>query len=150
MTTWKLEDLRGKIWVTRKGIKVDRIACAWLIRRFIDPEARFRFVDPKAAKPRPGELRFDMYEGEFTHEGDWCSFETFLHRLGLEDPALQALGEVIHDVDLKDGKFKRPEVPGFERAIHGVAFLHEKDEDRLTTGSGVMDAFHAAFQGKRV
>ncbi len=149
VATWRREELQGKTWVTRKGIQVDRIACAWLIRRFIDPEARFRFVDPKTAKTRSGELRFDMFEGEFTHEGDWCSFETFLHRLGLEDPALQALGEVIHDVDLKEAKFKRPEVHGFERAIHGVALLHAKDEDRMAAGSGVMDAFHAAFQGKR-
>jgi hypothetical protein len=142
---WRLEDLRGRTWVTRKGIHVDRIACAWLIRRFIDPEARFRFVDPKGATIRKGELRFDMFEGEFTHEGDGCSFETFLQRLGLEDPALHALAELVHDVDLKDEKFKRPEVAGFDRAILGVALLHAKDEDRLEAGSRVLDAFHAAF-----
>jgi hypothetical protein len=168
--TWDLKDLQGRTWVTRKGMHVDRIACAWLIRRFIDPEARFRFVDPKTTVARKDELRFDMFEpvagakghpskmgakrarkdgvrvGEFTHEGDWCSFETLIHRLGLEDPALHALGEVIHDVDLKDAKFKRPEVSGFDRAILGVALLHTKDEARLTAGSGVLDAFYAAFQ----
>ncbi len=145
-STWNLKDLQGRTWVTRKGMHVDRIACAWLIRRFIDPEARFRFVDPKTTVARKDELRFDMFEGEFTHEGDWCSFETLIHRLGLEDPALHALGEVIHDVDLKDAKFKRPEVSGFDRAILGVALLHTKDEARLTAGSGVLDAFYAAFQ----
>jgi hypothetical protein len=144
--TWDINDLQGRTWVTRKGMHVDRIACAWLIRRFIDPEARFRFVDPKTTMARKGELRFDMFEGEFTHEGDWCSFETLIHRLGLEDQALHALGEVIHDVDLKDAKFKRPEVSGFDRAILGVALLHAKDEARLTAGSGVLDAFYAAFQ----
>ncbi len=144
--TWAIKDLQGRTWVTRKGLHVDRIASAWLIRRFIDPQARFRFVDPKTTVARKGELRFDMFEGEFTHEGDWCSFETFLNRLGLEDPALHALGELIHDVDLKDAKFKRPEVPGFDRAILGVALLHAKDEARLTAGSGVLDAFYAAFQ----
>lgn len=144
--TWNLKDLQGRTWVTRKGIHVDRIACAWLIRRFIDPEARFRFVDPKTAVARKDELRFDMFEGEFTHEGDWCSFETLVHRLGIEDPALHALGEVIHDVDLKDAKFKRPEVSGFDRAILGVALLHDKDEARLEAGSGVLNAFYAAFQ----
>lgn len=144
--TWNLKDLQGRTWVTRKGMHVDRIACAWLIRRFIDPEARFRFVEPKTTVARKGELRFDMFEGEFTHEGDWCSFETLIHRLGFEDPALHALGEVIHDVDLKDAKFKRPEVSGFDRAILGVALLHSKDEARLAAGSGVLDAFYAAFQ----
>lgn len=143
---WNIKDLQGRTWVTRKGMHVDRIACAWLIRRFIDPQARFRFVDGKTTEVRKGELRFDMFEGEFTHEGDWCSFETFIHRLGLEDPTLHALGEVIHDVDLKDAKFKRPEVPGFDRAILGVALLHAKDEARLEAGSGVLNAFYAAFQ----
>ncbi|HJV47887.1 MAG TPA: chromate resistance protein ChrB domain-containing protein [Geothrix sp.] len=143
---WSLEDLQGRTWVTRKGIHVDRIASAWLIRRFIDPQARFRFVDPKATPARKGELRFDMFEGEFTHEADRCSFETLLHRLGLEDPALHALGELIHDIDLKDAKFRRPEVAGFDRAIQGVALLHAKDEPRLAAGSGVLDAFYAAFQ----
>jgi len=144
--TWDIKDLHGRTWVTRKGMHVDRIACAWLIRRFIDPEARFRFLEPKSTVARKGELRFDMFEGEFTHEGDWCSFETLVHRLGLEDPALHALGEIIHDIDLKDAKFKRPEVSGFDRAILGVALLHQKDEARLAAGSGVLDAFYAAFQ----
>lgn len=144
--TWNLEELQGRTWVTRKGIHVDRIACAWLIHRFIDPKARFRFVEPKTTSVRKGELRFDMFEGEFTHEGDWCSFETLIHRLRLEDPALHSLAELIHDVDLKDAKFKRPEVPGFDRAILGVALLHPKDEARLAAGSVVLDAFYAAFQ----
>jgi hypothetical protein len=142
---WRSEDLKARTWVTRKGLHVDRIACAWMIRRFLDPEATFRFVEAKAAVP-PGALRFDMFEGEFTHEGDRCSFETLLHRLGFQDAALHALGEVIHDVDLKDGKFKRPEVPGFDRAILGVVLLHARDEDRLAAGSAVLEAFYAAFQ----
>jgi hypothetical protein len=146
---WSLEELRGRTWVTRKGIHVDRIACAWLIRRFIDPEARFHFVDAKTTAGAEGELRFDMFEGEFTHEGDWCSFETLLHRLSLDDAALHALAELVHDVDLKDGKFKRPEVPGFDRAILGVALLHGKDEDRMVAGGAVLEAFYAAFQRVR-
>lgn len=144
--TWKVEDLQGRTWVTRKGIFVDRIACAWLIRRFIDHEARFRFVEAKGAPIRKGELRFDMFEGEFTHEGDGCSFETFIHRLGLEDPALHALAEVIHDLDLKDAKFKRPEAAGFDRAILGIAQIHRKDQARLEAGSALLDAFYTAFQ----
>ncbi len=136
-----LRDLQGCTWVTRKGLHVDRIACAWLIRRFIDRSARFRFVDPKTYKHRRGEQRFDMFAGEFTHEGDGCSFETFLSRFGLQATGLKALAELIHDVDLKDHKFKRPETEGFARAIQGVALLHAKDEARLESGSMVLDAF---------
>ncbi len=136
-----LRDLQGRTWVTRKEIHVDRIACAWLIHRFIDRSARLRFVDAKTYKHRRGEQRFDMFEGEFTHEGDGCSFETFLSRLGLQAPGLQALAELIHDVDLKDHKFKRPETDGFARAIQGVALLHAKDQARLESGSVVLDAF---------
>ncbi len=136
-----LRELQARTWVTRKGLHVDRIACAWLIRRFIDPDARIRFVDPKIHKHRRGELRFDMFEGEFTHEGDGCSFETFLSRLNLRAQGLKALAELIHDVDLKDHKFKRPETDGFARAIQGVALLHAKDGARLEAGSVVLDAF---------
>ena len=81
------DEYRGRTWVTRKGIFVDRIASAWLIRRFIDPDARFRFVARGRPSRTKGELRFDMFEAEFTHEGDRCTFETLLDRFGLEDAA---------------------------------------------------------------
>src|SRR5205823_11106796 len=74
-TSYRIQDYRGRTWVTRKDIHVDRMACAWLIRRFIDPKAKFRFVPGKTHIPKNGEVRFDMFEGEFTHEGDRCSFE---------------------------------------------------------------------------
>src|SRR5215468_4458961 len=106
-------------WVTRRGIHVDRMASAWLIRRFIDPAARLRFVDPRSYRHQPGELRFDMFEAEYTHEGELCTFEVLLSRFGLDSAALRALGEIVHDVDLKDSKFARPETPGFERVIAG-------------------------------
>ncbi len=75
ITATRREDLQGKTWVTRKGIHVDRMASAWFVRRFIDSGARFKFVPPKGYKPLPDELRFDMFEAEFTHEGDRCSLE---------------------------------------------------------------------------
>ena len=93
--------------MTREGVYVDRIASAWLIRRFIDPEARFKFVSGKGYRPQEGELRFDMFEAEFTHEGDKCTFEVLLERAGLKDSALRAIAEIIHDIDLKDDKFGR-------------------------------------------
>lgn len=98
---------RGRTWVTRKGVHVDRMASAWLIRRFIDPQARFKYVPSRGYEPEPGELRFDMFDAEFTHKGDRCTFEVLLDRTGLEDAALRAISEVVHDVDLKDAKFGR-------------------------------------------
>jgi len=80
------ETLRNRTWVTREGVYVDRIASAWLIRRFIDPQAQFKFVSGKGYRPQEGELRFDMFEAEFTHEGDKCTFEVLLDRCGLKTP----------------------------------------------------------------
>ena len=94
-----LFELKGRTWVTRRGMFVDRIGSAWLIRRFIDPDARFKFVPAKGYAPEAGELRFDMFEAEFTHEGDRCTFEVLLSRGGLErDPGLAAIGEIVHDI----------------------------------------------------
>ena len=107
-------ETRGRTWVTRENVRVDRIASAWLIGRFIDPEARFKFVPAKGYVPSPGELRFDMFEADFTHEGDRCTFEVLLERFGVSDPALVAVAEIIHDIDLKDDKFSRPERAGVE------------------------------------
>jgi hypothetical protein len=137
---------RGRVWVTRRGIHVDRIASAWLIRRFIDPAASFQFVTEKTYAHTQGELRFDMFNGEFTHEGDLCSFEVLLKRFGLVDPALVALGEIIHDVDLKESKFARPETAGFERLISGICASHKEDADRLARGSAILDDFFESFR----
>src|SRR5205807_6991598 len=108
--------VRGRTWVTRRGVFVDRIASAWLIKRFIDPDARFKFVAPGGYVPRKGELRFDMFEAEYTHEGDRCTFETLVRRFRLRDPALRAIGEIVHDIDCKDAKFGRAEVTEIGRA----------------------------------
>ena len=80
--------LQGKIWVTRRNLFVDRLACGWLIRRFIDEEAVFKFVRGPQYAPQPGELRFDLFDGEFTHEGDRCTFEVMIRRCRLQDRAL--------------------------------------------------------------
>ena len=135
--------VRGATWVTRTGIKVDRISSAWLIRRFIDPAARFKFVPAKGYRPAAGELRFDMFQGEYTHEGDHCTFETLLVRFGLTDPALRALGEIIHDVDCKDDKFVRPEAAGIASLIDGLALAYSDDAERLERGGAVFEGLYA-------
>jgi len=147
-------DYRGRTWVTRSGIFVDRIASAWLIRRFIDPQARFKFVDPDDTRRAKGELRFDMFEGEFTHEGDRCTFETLLERFELDAPPLRSIAEVVHDIDLKDGKFGREDAAGIERVLAGIAAAHPNDSTRLERGCQMFDELYAllsldtALQGR--
>jgi hypothetical protein len=137
----------NRIWVTRRGIHIDRIASAWLIRRFVDPRARFRFVDPKEP-PREGEVRFDMVGGDFSHEGDRCTFETLVARTGLTERALAEIGEIVHDIDLKDDKFARPEAPGIERLITGLALANPRDEARLERGLVLFDELYQSFRKK--
>jgi len=145
-----LSELKDKTWVTRKGIYVDRIASAWFVRRFVDPGARFKFVPAKDYKPVPGEIRFDMFEAEFTHEGDRCTLEILIERTGLNDPAVRRIAEIVHDIDLKDSKFGRQETPGIEQVIAGIAMAHKDDESRLARGSAVFDDLYELFKRKRV
>lgn len=140
--------LTGRTWVTRRGVKVDRIASAWLIRRFLDAKARFRFVDPKTVEPRAGELRFDMVGGDFTHEGDRCTFETLLARTRVRDPALRGIAEIVHDIDVKDGKFARPEAAGIEKVLSGLLRSTTEDEARLQRGFALFDQLYESFRGK--
>jgi hypothetical protein len=141
--------LEGRTWVTRQGVHVDRIASAWLIRRFIDPAARFKFVPPKGYAPRSGELRFDMFEAEFTHEGDRCTFEMLLERFHLSDRGLKAISEIVHDIDLKEAKFGRAEVEGVRALIAGICMATRDDDERLARGEAVFDHLHQYLRKKR-
>jgi hypothetical protein len=144
-----LRGLHGRTWVTREGVHVDRIASAWLIRRFIDPEPSFKFVPSKGYVLQPGELRFDMYEAEFTHEGDRCTFEVLVERAGLDDPAVRTIGEIVHEIDLKDGKFGREETAGVAGLIGGIVLAHPDDEQRLARGAAVLDDLYQHFRNKK-
>jgi hypothetical protein len=138
-------NFKAKTWVTRKGVYIDRIACAWLIRRFIDSDGRFRFVSGKNYRPRPDNVRFDMFEGDFTHEGDLCSFEVLVERFFPKDRALAEIGRIVHDLDLKDGKFRKPETAGVGSLIEGVALTQKADESRLVAGAAIFDQLYAYF-----
>jgi len=142
-------DVRGRTWVTRRGIHVDRMASAWLIRRFIDPEARYEFVPGNEYAPRHGELRFDMFQAEFTHDGDLCTFEVLLRHFRLAEPALRSLAEIVHDIDLKDGKFARPEALGLDRLIAGIALRHQDDAARLSEASAAFDSLYEYFRRRK-
>jgi len=144
-STLSMGEHQGRTWVTRTGIKVDRMASAWLIRRFIDPKARFKFVAAKGYEPAPRELRFDMFDAEFTHQGDRCTFEVLVERFGLDgDSRLRHLAEIVHGIDLKDGKFAREEAAGIGRLVTGIAAAHPGDEDRLARGTALFEDLYAA------
>jgi hypothetical protein len=147
--------LKGRVWVTRQGVQIDRIASAWLIRRFIDDAARFKFVAGTGYKPQPDEVRFDMFEGGFTHRGDRCTFEVLVSEVlaaagsGTPDPALVAIGEIIHDIDLKDDKYRREETAGIRNVIAGIAASQPDDEQRLARGAAMLDDLYGYFAAKR-
>jgi hypothetical protein len=135
----------GATWVTRQGVHVDRIASAWLIRRFIDPAARFKFVPARGYRPRRAEIRFDMYEAEYTHEGDECTFQTLVRRFGVKDRAVTAIGEIVHDIDCKDEQFGRPETRGVSSLVRGIASQHDDDAERLERGAALFDDLYASL-----
>jgi hypothetical protein len=145
----KIADYRGRVWVTRKNVHVDRIGCAWLIERFIDPKARFKLVPGQGYVAKDREVTFDMFEAEFTHVGDRCSFETLIHDFGIREPGLGALAEIIHDIDVKDGKFARAEAPGIAAMVAGIAVAHPKDEDRLELGGRMFDSLLELYRRRR-
>jgi hypothetical protein len=134
------EDLTGRVWVTREHVFVDRIACAWVVKRFIDGDARFKFVPAQGYRPQPGELRFDMFEGEIGHEGDRCSMETLIARAGLTDDAtLAVIAQIVHDIDLKDDTFARPETAGLFQILTGVCAPDRSDEQRIARATAIFN-----------
>ncbi len=135
--------------MTRKGIQVDRIASAWLIRRFVDVRARFRFIDPKRETARAGEIAFDMVGGDFTHEADRCTFETLRRRAGVKDPAIAPIAQIVHEIDLKDGKFGRPETRGIERILAGIFQPAPATRSAWTGGSPSSTSSTSPFAGNQ-
>jgi hypothetical protein len=134
------KDFHGKIWLTRPRPEVDRVGSAWLIKKFIDPEARFVF----ATKPteHASAIPFDMSDVEFTHQGDACTFETLLRRFAIADKAAKALGEMVHDADLEDGKFGRVECIGLEAMFKGLGKTSLSDEEILAKGFVCFDGLY--------
>ena len=125
----------------RMGGSIDRMASAWLIRRFVDPKARFDFRETQTPRT-PGDVTFDTFEGDFTHDGDRCTFEVLCLRFGLVDPTLPYLGELVHDLDLKDGRLGRSEALVLEALVEGLRRLHDEDHDLLTRGIALFEALY--------
>ena len=137
----RAEDYRGRTWVTRPGVHVDRMASAWLIRRFIDDRARFRFSG--------NGIRFDMPNGDFTHDAARCTFEVLRDRFGNADKGVRAIGEIVHDIDLKDAAFERDETAGVAALVAGIALAHRDDKERLARAAQLFDELYEFFRRKR-
>jgi hypothetical protein len=128
-------DFQGRRWVTRPRPFVDRLACAWLIRRFIDPTAEIRY----ASRRTGDDVAFDMGGGEFRHLGNRCTFEVMVAAFGLDAPGLRAIGEIVHEIDLHDGRFARPEVTGIEAVLAGWRDGALADEEIEAAGLRLFD-----------
>ncbi len=135
---------QGKRWVTRRNLHIDRLASAWLIKRFIDERPRFHFVSEGGKID--GGIHFDMFEAEFTHVGEDCTFETLIKQFALIDnSALREIAEIVHDIDLKDGKYNRLEAVGLDSTIRGLALLLENDRKLLNQCSVIFDGLYEQF-----
>jgi hypothetical protein len=138
------DSFRGRMWVTRPRPGIDRMGSAWLIKRFIDPEAHFGFVDQP---PTTGDaVPFDMFGVEFTHRGEWCTFETLAHTFAVGDSASERLAAIVHDLDLKDARFGAPEAGAVGALVEGLQALYADDHALLDTGMTMFEALYRAFE----
>jgi hypothetical protein len=137
-------DYKGKLWLTRPRPEIDRVGSAWLIRKFIDPEARFTFAETPTAQPAA--VPYDMLDVEFSHHGDCCTFETLIDQFGIRDRTARILAELIHDADLEDDKFHRVEGFGVERIFKGWAKQGLSDQEILAKGCDCFDGLYAEFK----
>jgi hypothetical protein len=133
---------QGRCWVTRPRPYVDRLACAWLIRRFIDPAAVIRFGESPAA----GDVTFDQEGAEFGHHGNLCTFETLLLAFDLDDAALRSVAEIVHEIDLRDGRYLRPETAGLDTILTGWQRVGLSDSQMEANGMAVFDALYNALR----
>jgi hypothetical protein len=141
-----LRGLRGRHWITRPRPHVDRVASAWLIKRFIDPEATFLFAEPGDFPPDA--IPFDTPGVDLSHDGDDCTFETLMKRAGLRDRRLARLAEIVHEADLRDGKFAREEARGIDLAIRGLLAADADDQRVLAHGVALFEGLYAGASGK--
>jgi hypothetical protein len=138
------KNFRGRTWQTRPRPQIDRVGSAWLVRKFVDPQATFVFA---AKPPKHGDIiPFDMLDVEFSHEGDRCTFETFVRRFAIEDKAVRKIAEMIHDADLDDAKFQRFECIGIDRVLKGWGKTAMSDDEILARGFVCFDGLYEFLQ----
>ncbi|MBI3731961.1 MAG: chromate resistance protein [Chloroflexi bacterium] len=136
-----IAEYRQRCWVTRPRPHVDRLACIWLIRRFVNPQARVRY----ALRPEPDEIAFDFSEGQFGHQLGLCTFEAMLAAFGLSEPALQAMAEIVHEIDLRDGRAARAETAGVDAVLHGWRRANLSDAELEAHGVALFEGLYAAL-----
>lgn len=137
----QVSQYRSKQWVTRPHPHVDRLACAWLIRKFIDPEAIIRY----AQRPRGNEIPFDMDQGLFSHQGNLCTFETMIKTFKLDEPALQTMAQIVHEIDLRDGRYARPETHGIDALLTGWRLADIPDAQLENQGAVLFEGLYQAL-----
>jgi len=144
LQTLDVRQYRGKTWLTRPRPEIDRVGSAWLISKFIDPQAKFVFAPTAQALPEA--IPFDMLDAEFSHHGNCCTFETLAKRFAIADKAVAKIGEMIHDADLDDARFQRVECVGIDRVLKGWAKEGVPDDEILRRGFECFDALYAFLQ----
>jgi hypothetical protein len=135
---------QDRLWVTRPRPGVDRMACAWLIRRFVDPRAQFDFAADQHGVPAEA-VPFDMFGVEFSHQGGGCTFETLCRVFAIQEPAIERIATIVHDLDLKDGKFGAPEGSTVDTLIEGLQFANADDDVLLERGIALFEALYRGF-----
>ncbi len=132
-----------RVWVTRPRPGIDRLSSAWLIRRFIDPKARFAFADkpPSAGTAIP----FDMFGVEFSHTRHGCTFETFVARFGLSSMAVDRIAQIVHDLDLKEARYSPPEAPALAHLVEGLGAMYADDQALINQGIVIFEALYRSF-----
>ncbi len=135
---------QGKTWLTRPRPEIDRVGSAWLISKFIDRKPKFVFAP--SADAVPGAIPFDMLDAEFSHHGNYCTFETLIRRFAISDKVVAKIGEMIHDADLDDARFQRVEAVGIDRVLKGWAREGLPDKEILRRGFECFEALYAFFQ----
>jgi len=144
LETLNVKQYQEKTWLTRPRPEIDRVGSAWLIARFIDRKPKFVFASTVDAIPDA--IPFDMLDAEFSHHGNYCTFETLTRRFTISDKSLAKIGEMIHDADLDDARFQRVEAVGIDRVLKGWAKQGLSDQEILRRGFECFDALYAFLQ----
>jgi hypothetical protein len=146
VTAKRAADYQGRTWFTRKKPFIDRMASAWLIRRFVDSKAAFKFINESDLAGVGGNAAttFDIRDGEFTHIGDRCTFEVLMKSFGIRDKAVRKIAEIVHDIDVKDDKYSDPEATGVEEILIGIRKTAKNDSDALERGMAVFEMLYKA------
>lgn len=143
--TVNVENYAGRVWVTRPRPGVDRMASAWLIKRFVDRQAHFGFAADRESVPQDA-IPFDMFGVEFSHEGEGCTFETLCRVFAIQEQAVARVAAIVHDLDLKDGRFGAPEAPTIGTVIEGMQLSVSEDDDLLAQGITLFESLYRAFE----